>query len=134
MRTLGDLGWINEYIGTPYVSGGRDINGVDCYGLAKLVYAQEYGEQLPDWQTDEITIRETDKIISSVVTSGDFTEKEVPGDGDFVICKRTKASHHIGLWFGGGVLHALDGFGVIYEPLPRFESRFVNVTFGEWHP
>ena len=35
---------------------------------------------------------------------------------------------------GGGVLHALDGFGVIYEPLSRFEARFVKVKFGEWHP
>ena len=117
MRSLGDLGWINEYIGIPYVSGGRTPDGLDCY-----------------WLTDEMNLREKNKAISAAVTSGEFTEIETPIDGCFCVCSRTKTSHHLGIHYGGGVLHALDGFGVIYEPLPRFQARFVSVTFGEWQP
>ena len=49
MRTLGDLCWLNTYIGIPYVFGGRDHKGVDCYGLIKLLFTEQYDEALPDW-------------------------------------------------------------------------------------
>ena len=57
MRTLGDMRFLNDYIGFPWVQGGRDWKGMDCYGLAKMVYHDLYGETLPDWLDNDIDIK-----------------------------------------------------------------------------
>lgn len=134
MRTLGDMSWLNQYIGMPYKFGGREPRGVDCYGLVKLVYEEQYNEILPDWSTDEINLRVISKEITGAVGGGEFTQRDEPRDGDFVVCYRAKAAHHLGLYFSGGVLHCIDGIGVVYEPLHRFEANYTKVIFGEWHP
>jgi len=134
MRSLGDLAWINDYIGIPYVFGGRDWHGLDCYGLVKLIYQEEYGITLRDWATDQMELKDKAKAIESVVCSGEWEDIESPMDGDFVICHRQRAAYHIGLYYGGGVIHASDGIGVIYQPLGRFSENYVKVTFGKWTP
>lgn len=134
MRSLGDMSWLNNYVGIPYAFGGRDKDGLDCYGLAKLVYAEQYGETLPDWVTDVLDLKVRHKEFISALEGNEFVEKETPEDGDFVVCYGTKAAHHMGLFFGGGVLHCVDNTGVVYEPLSRFNKKYTKVIFGEWTP
>lgn len=134
MRSLGDMRALNKYIGIPYKFGGRDFDGIDCYGLVKLFYKEEHGIDLPDWATDVLDLKVRHGEFVDAITSGDFTEREVPEDGDFVVCFRTKAAYHMGLYYGRGVLHCVDGKGSVYEPLSRFEKRYVNLVFGDWHP
>lgn len=40
---------IAKYLGIPYLHGGRDRNGLDCYGLVLMFYAQNHGVDLPDY-------------------------------------------------------------------------------------
>jgi len=134
MRSIGDMAWLNEYIGIPYVFGGRTREGLDCYGLVKLIYQEQYAETLPDWQTDVLDLKVRDSEFAKAVTGGEFKEKRPPDDGDFVICYRTRAAHHLGLFFAGGVIHCMDSIGVVYEPLPRFQQQYTRLVFGEWHP
>lgn len=35
--------WINDYLAVPYVDGGRDCLGFDCWGLARHVLHHHYG-------------------------------------------------------------------------------------------
>jgi len=134
MRSLGDMAFLNDYVGIPYKHGGRDWDALDCYGLVKLVYQEEYGIVLRDWATDAMDLREKSEAIASILCTGEWQEVEEPEDGDFVVCRRLRAAHHIGLFFGGGVLHAVQGTGVIYQTLGRFQANFTQVTFGKWTP
>ena len=134
MRTLGDHGWLNAYIGIPYEAGGRGPDSYDCYGLCMAIYADVFEIDLPDWQGDVNCIADRTEAIDDVVNTGNWMDLEEPFDGCFVICARQKASYHLGLYFAGGVVHAWEGCGVIYEPLSRFAERFGKLKFGDWAP
>jgi cell wall-associated NlpC family hydrolase len=42
--------WITEYIGVEYKENGRDCeSGVDCWGLIKCIYDNEFNIDLPDY-------------------------------------------------------------------------------------
>ena len=131
---IGDYRWLNNYIGLPYAFGGRDRKGVDCYGLIRLIFENEYQIQLPDWQFDEINLKLINDEIQGQVTSGDFEEIDGPEDGCFAICVRVRAAHHMGLCFAGGVIHAQEKSGVIFQPVRVFESKFKKVIYGDWTP
>ena len=132
MRNVGDLSWLNRYIGRPYKYGGRDLEGMDCYGLCVLIYKERYGIKLPDWLVDEIDLKDRSEHIVDVVCSGEFTEMKDPQDGDFAVCYRTKLAHHIGIFYGGGIIHCSDYLGVKYQPRHEFEAGFVKVVYGDW--
>jgi cell wall-associated NlpC family hydrolase len=134
MRSMGDLSWLNRYIGKPYKYGGRDIDGMDCYGLLVLIFKERYSTNLPDWLVDEIDLKGRSGQIADVVCSGKWTEMEEAADGDIAVCYRTKLAHHIGLYYGGGVIHCSEGLGVVYQPRHTFESNYVKVVYGEWQP
>jgi cell wall-associated NlpC family hydrolase len=40
---------LDKFIGIPFVNHGRDLNGCDCYGLARLVWQELTGNELPDY-------------------------------------------------------------------------------------
>lgn len=44
--------WASGYIGVPFVPGGRDRSGCDCWGLVVLVYRERWRIRLPAWAAD----------------------------------------------------------------------------------
>ncbi|MDJ0792256.1 MAG: NlpC/P60 family protein [Acidimicrobiia bacterium] len=134
MRNIGDHNWLNNYVGKSYELGGRGPDAVDCYGLCVMIYRDMFNIELPDWRKDFSDLRERGLHINDIISSGDWITLNEPVDGCFVVCKGHRLAHHIGLFFAGGVIHAYNGIGVIYEPMHRFYMRFPSITFGEWRP
>lgn len=41
--------WAARYVGIPYRPGGRDLSGIDCWGLFALIWEREFGRALPSY-------------------------------------------------------------------------------------
>jgi cell wall-associated NlpC family hydrolase len=63
MRSLGNL---DEYVGLPWLERGRDRDGLDCWGLLALVYAERLGVLLPSYRDDYQTTADTEAVAGLI--------------------------------------------------------------------
>jgi len=68
MITQLEPGWTDRYVGIPFKSKGRDCEGIDCWGVPYLVYAQELGIELP--LLSEGYLNAADRIDLEQVSAG----------------------------------------------------------------
>jgi cell wall-associated NlpC family hydrolase len=67
-------GWEARYVGMPYVDGGRNDKGVDCWGLVRLIYAEQLGIELPSY--GEISAEDLLKVARRITAGKDGEEWE----------------------------------------------------------
>jgi cell wall-associated NlpC family hydrolase len=101
--------WVKKYIGIPFVSNGRTMDGCDCYGLVRLVLLNEYGIYLPeltDDYTNALNVREIARLFSKrrpVLAAEKITG---PREKAVVVITEHGVPAHIGIAAGGGyILH-----------------------------
>jgi len=101
--------WVSKYIGIPFVSNGRAMDGCDCYGLIRLVLHNEYGKTLPELSNnynDALNIAETMKLFSEhrPVLAAEKLIK--PEEKALVVITEQGHPCHIGIVAGNGyILH-----------------------------
>jgi sulfur carrier protein ThiS len=86
-----------KYIGIPYAEKGRDVTGLDCYGLVRLIYKNELKIDLPSFsaeytQTDTARIEE---LIAQYKEGWEQTEEPVVGS--IVLFRVLGNESHIGV-------------------------------------
>lgn len=65
--------WAERYLLVPFRDGGRDMKGLDCWGLIREVYSDQLGIELPSY--GEISAHDMRKIAERM--AGDTAEGEV---------------------------------------------------------
>jgi len=64
-----------KYIGIPFKYGGRDKNGVDCWGIVVLIYKNELGIELFDMANYDPSIKSSSKFYQSISDFHNLWEK-----------------------------------------------------------
>lgn len=133
-----DLAWLNDYVGTPHLTNGRDRAGFDCWGLMVAVWRDRRGIELPDFRApnDASLIRAIEEVGANYgkwPSLAPVAQVEAPCDWDFVVCKRHGLALHMGLFIGGGVLHSsATTLGTVWEPESRFNATYPKRDFWRW--
>lgn len=113
---------IEKYIEIPFKDRGRDFEGCDCYGLARLFLENELNKTLPDFLSYD-SAGDIDNIKQLIDTNRPLVagkHKEVPEFGDIAIFRFYGAPTHIGVYVGQGrVLHVLRGSNSVCEAYDR---------------
>lgn len=112
------LDWVFEI---PYVSGGRDESGADCWGLVVLFYEKEfdvnlpkYEEVLPDEATGHTTTTKGAIVIAETLDS--VEEVSDPQYGDIVLLRVMGMPIHVGIVVGRNeMLHTRSSTGPLIE-------------------
>jgi cell wall-associated NlpC family hydrolase len=101
--------WVKKYIGIPFVSNGRKLEGCDCYGLIRLVLQNEYNITLPELSDDysnALNVRETKRLFAENLPVLTAEKIQEPEEKAVVIITENGCPAHIGIAAGGGyILH-----------------------------
>jgi cell wall-associated NlpC family hydrolase len=105
------LHWVHKYLAIPYRPGGRDRTGLDCWGLLKLVYREQFGIELPEMPLlAPYRVRDAAGLLRSEQSTS-WTELAAPIDGCGIGLSQRSALHHVGIWAaadGGKIIHCLE--------------------------
>lgn len=125
--------WVQEYIGIPFVSGGRDRRGLDCYGLIRLVLMEQYECTLPllDGKYDNaLNLYDTSPLFFQQLPI--LTERIAgPQERALALLEMHQLPCHLGLFCGGeSIIHSRAGVGVVAE---RLDSRRLPGKIVGWY-
>jgi hypothetical protein len=112
--------WWNDYIGIPYVEKGRDKSGLDCWGLVRLVYQDQYKIDLPSF-AENYEHADTAKI-QELLSQGKelWATVDKPDVGDVVLLRINGLYSHVGVVISENqFLHIRDGSDSVIE---RFDT------------
>lgn len=120
MRGDATPAWVAAYLDIPFVEGGRDRSGADCYGLVRLVLLEQFGIAIPRHSagtcTDDLDKAARADIVARVqATLADC--REIPrgqiAAGDMVLLRVDGRPLHVGIALGsaGVFLHTERDIG-----------------------
>lgn len=126
----GDGRWSQPYVGLPWKERGASRDGVSCWGLVVLVYAEVLGIALPDYAADRVSPAERERIAEAFAEG----RRLLPWRGvpepearafDLLLFRRGGLDAHVGLVVvPGRMLHATSGA----------DSAVVDYRTGRWSP
>ena len=99
---------LTPYIGIPFQAKGRTPAGMDCWGLVRLFYKNEFGIQLPSYTDDYVSSTDR-KTVSQAITEniGSWQKVEKPQFGDMLLFQVLGLPLHTGIYIGDNdFLHA----------------------------
>lgn len=111
--------WAANYVGLPFKDQGRERDGVDCWGLIRLIYRERYGLLLPSYAEAYVTA-EDEEEIGALVRRERPAWLEIPlaeaAEGDVLVLRMRGQPMHVALaldqpWF----LHVHEGINAVVE-------------------
>lgn len=131
-------------VGTPYVRGGVTPEiGFDCFTLMSYVRWHWFGRTTPFAGIPARKLTTPQACALGIRRAlGRHREQLSPWHA----CTRVEGCavalghmrlgrlHHCGVWFEGGVLHAMELLGVCWTPAERLPGLFARVEFYECAP
>jgi cell wall-associated NlpC family hydrolase len=91
-----------EFIGIPFVDGGRDKNGTDCFGLVRMIYHAKYGIMLPEFN---ISCMDFSRIGNEIENNREYWKEVEPESivpSLIVFRFMSDYCNHVGVYVGDG--------------------------------
>lgn len=99
----------------PYLPGGGDWSGCDCWGLVELWYRERFGIELSDRGN---IAPGPEGLQQGFANSTDWLKLYEPQNDDLVVMRRGRLSAgHMGVFWNGSVLHTDKPHGCVLQPV-----------------
>lgn len=126
---IGVQHWAEDYLGRAWENGAEGPDAYDCWGLVRAVLRDRFGIALPAVNVDALAPLAVRRAFRDSGEYDHWQEIDAPVvEGDVVLMSHAKHVHHIGLWTAGGVLHAVEGAGVVHQHLQSLRMHGWNVV------
>ena len=111
------------YLGLPYTKTGFGPDSYNCWGLLIHIQKTYFNTEMPLAPLgDEVACL---NLFKTKTECGEWIQTKEPKHGDCVLLKGGR-NPHVGIYLdfdGGGVLHSLEGMGVIYSRLRELNHQ-----------
>lgn len=138
--------WAASYVGLPFAPHGRDRSGVDCWGLARLIYSEARGVELPSYATHYTGLDDTAGIVEAqqrAAAAGPWRKIPPGSEGLFDLVQMRRAWRtpsggwqwaplHVGVVLAPGwMIHVAREHDAVLENYRRAPS-IANTIEGFW--
>ena len=111
--------WAGHYIGLPFHDHGRDRSGLDCWGLVRLVMAEQYSIALPSHNHEYQRSTQVEQI-SALIEREALKWRIIPAGhelcGDVIVLRVRGKPMHVGMVLGDRqMLHIERGIDSVIE-------------------
>lgn len=121
---------IIQCLGKPFINGGRDIRGFDCWGFVISVY-DAMNIKVRDFNYDHDLIGMF-KELNKDENYSDWEEIEKPEHLCVCIIGKSKRATHAGIWTREGIIfHAAHNHGIIGQK--EQELKFQGDTYIKYY-
>ncbi len=101
--------WAGHYIGLSFREHGRSAEGLDCWGLVRLVLMERFNAVLPSYAAEYAHTESAGEIAPLIGREAEKWQKITAGEekcGDVIVLRLRGAPAHVGLVLGDGrMLH-----------------------------
>ena len=123
--------WVAQYIGLAFTSLGRTReSGVDCWGLVRLVYREQFAIELPSGEGTYENTRENEKLSEIIERDNEiFDPVTAPLTFDLVLLRLMGFPCHVGIIAAPAMmLHCRSGAGTAVERIDgiKYERRITG--------
>ena len=124
--------WAGHYIGLPFQEHGRSVAGLDCWGLARLILAEQFDVQVPSYtqcyqsSTDE---KQLGPLVRRESLNWKVVMAQEAATGDVIVLRMRGQPMHVGMVMGDRqMLHIERGINSVLESYAslRWKNRVVG--------
>lgn len=112
--------WAEIYIGEPWVSRTHD-----CWAFTRRVWREQYGLEISPIDVDSCNRMAAMRAFVGHEERAHWHNVATPQEGDAVLLSQSKHPSHVGVWVdadGGGVLHCIEGAGVVFQTVASMRA------------
>jgi len=112
---------IAPYVGIPYLNRGRNMFGIDCWGIVRLIYKDALNITLGtlDGYADSESKDQVSRVIKSE-SAAHWEEVDAPREYDVVVFNLAGKPCHVGLMLDGyKFIHSLAGRDTCIESISK---------------
>lgn len=127
--------WWNKYLHVPFAEKGRTMEAADCWGLVRLIYAQERGIELPDY-LDVYETTNDREALSKVIGEESRAHWETPQSPetfDVILLTMRGVPMHCGIVTKKNhMIHCARGIGTVHEHYGTARWKHKVHGFSRW--
>jgi len=119
---------VKKYIGIPYKTHGRNLKGVDCWGLIVLLYDAELNIKLPSFVEEYKSVK--DDSLKDLVETEKNKWNKIDELNEYNVVLFRAEPYHIGLLIDdkGNMIHSAHGKDSCIENI--FNTNWKNKIEG----